>query len=249
MTLTAVQSFFSGCVYLSERNPTTGRPERTLDVQAVDSFTLTPTEQEFTSRSKCDPNRAIVAVVNTNTEISIAMTMKNTAAENFALFFKGAQSTIASGSVTGETFVLGEDKIFHTEQTNISGVVINATAPSAAVVPGADITVDASGTIKIAQSNAITAGTVNYSYGQARRAAAYVGAQNRQYRLRFDGIDLAQNSQRVIVDVFNCKFWADGSVEFLAEDFVMMGLTGRVLPDPFRTDTQPGGRWVDIRRF
>ncbi len=251
MTLTQQYFFGQGKVSICTRNAD-GTRNIVSDALDVSELSVSPSETEVVHKEHRTGRMLTDESVVFQPEVAMSIVFDNLDAENLSRFYKGTVSTVASGSVTGESHSLGSDKILYTLETNVdpATVVVTETAPGpSAPIAAGSLDIDKSGRIVIAQGEAATAVDVDYDYGTSQSISAYTGNQNEDFWLLYDGINLGDNDNRVLVDLYKVKFVQEGEHSFIGEEFTNLGMNGMVLFDSQQPDDPVTGQFMRIRYY
>lgn len=129
--------------------------------------------------------------------------------DNVARFTLGKMSTTTAGTVTGEAFPTGVvvNDVIQLDHVNVSNLVItdSLTPTPATLTLGTHYEFDLYGDVRILALPSTPAPTepllAAYSYG-AYSQAAFLAGERKNYAMRFKGINLAENDQRCLVEVY-----------------------------------------------
>lgn len=157
--------------------------------------------------------------------------------ENIALACRSTAGTIASGTVTNETFtgtgvVVGE--IYRTAKPVISSVVVKDSAGSPATLTLGthyEITDAKAGMIKFLNLASFTQPfKVDYSNGAVDNVPLFtVGLVERWFR--FVGLNSANSDKKVMIDLYRVSFDPLRQFDLISDDITRFELNGSVLYD------------------
>lgn len=128
--------------------------------------------------------------------------------DNVAKFTLGKVSSTAPGTVTGEPLPTGlqAGDVVVLDHPNVSDLVLtDSLTPTPATIDPSHYSYDLYGDVKILSLPTGPAPTqplkAAYSYG-AYKQAAFLAGERKTYALRYKGINLAENGQRCMVEVY-----------------------------------------------
>jgi hypothetical protein len=164
----------------------------------------------------------------------INITIDDLDKDNLALVFLGTTSeeTVTGSTVTDEVVTGYKDHIFQTAQRKISSVVLTNSGATVTYVLNTDYEiVDADlGLIKVLAAGAITDAQslkIDYTYGSMTSDKVAGGTNsNIIMKVLFDGLNQA-DQEKAIVNVLEATLSPQSGVDFLADDFTSIELSGR----------------------
>jgi hypothetical protein len=164
----------------------------------------------------------------------INITLDDLDKENLGLVFLGTTSavSVSGSSVTDEVVTGYKDKIFQTAHRKISSVVLTNSGATVTYVLDTDYSiVDADlGLIKVLEAGAITDAQslkIDYTYGSMTSDKVAGGTNsNIIMKVLFDGVNQADQS-KAVVNVLEATLAPQSGVDFLADDFTSIELSGR----------------------
>lgn len=222
-----------GKVYLAKRG-TDGKPGAWRWIGDVSALQVAMTVESFSHKESYSGQRAEVRRLITSKEASVTSTWHDHSPENLALVLYGQSATVAAGTVTGEalpaSIKVGER--YSLEHQNISDVEIDA------LVEGTDYTIDpefGAITFLTVQNKALS---VNYKYGASTITSVF--DQNpEEVAFRFEGLNLAENEQKVILELYKLKFDPTSALSLINTDTSLGGLetTAAALADTQRKES------------
>lgn len=155
---------------------------------------------------------------------------------NLAIAFLGNDSTISvtAGTITDESIVAPDQgAMLKTMQGNISAVVITDATATTTYAAGTDYNVinEAVGLIEIVEGGGITAGEVllvDYANGVVTASKVTGGTESQiKVGIMMVGKNLVNNTG-VVVEVWKATVSPTSEIDFLADDFSAVELTGRI---------------------
>ncbi|XZG69240.1 hypothetical protein ACTSKR_11310 [Chitinibacteraceae bacterium HSL-7] len=233
----------TGNLYVQRYNDTTGLYEAEEGPFEVEKFEITVSSElkEKTSRSRDNYGQVIASVVIPGaTEIAITWGEVNTQALSLALAGDASAKSQAAGVISPASALSLTAKISKNVPTGFkqwtAGVVVTDDTAATTYVLGTDYTFDyADGTLKALEGGAITEAQaikvsgsyVAYSYDEI------LGAKKHQLRAKFrlSGKNLVDGSA-IAVYVPEAVMRAEGGFDFMADDFVSVEMTGRLVVPP-----------------
>jgi hypothetical protein len=164
----------------------------------------------------------------------INITLDDLDKDNLALVFLGTASAVSvSGSTVTDEVVTGyKDHMFQTAKRKISSVVLTNSAGTTTYVLNTDYEIaDADlGLIKVLAAGAITDGQslkIDYTYGGMTSDKVAGGTNaNIIMKVLFDGVNQADQT-KAVVNVWEAVLSPQSGVDFLADDFTSIELSGR----------------------
>lgn len=264
----AANQYFSGqgVVMIGQRDPTTGDPIGLRPVGNVPDMKITVATTVLDHKGSQDGQRATDKRLQTETKVSVSITIENWIAKNLAKALRGAETIIPAGSVASETvnvypgLVTGFAKIKVSNVTvtqdatplveySAEGVAwdykLNEDAGSIQLNDGTEDTGYASYTPSSPPSDG-DAVVVAYDY-----AAQYLVDSLTQPLadswLRFEGLNTVEENSPVIVDLFRFSNDPLKELSLLSDAFGQFVLEGSLLKD----DTRPAGtsKYFSIKKL
>jgi len=144
------------------------------------------------------------------TELGIewSATLHQLDVNNIAKFTLGKVSSVAAGTVTGEAFpVVADGEVVQLDNLNVTDLIVtDSTSPTPiTLVQGTHYDYDVYGEVRIlalptspAVEQPLKAA---YSHGGTQQAA-FLAGERKDYALRYKGINLAENGQRCLVEMY-----------------------------------------------
>lgn len=137
------------------------------------------------------------------------LTLHRLDTSNVARFTLGKESSIVAGTVTGEQFpnTIVNGNVVQLDHMNVSDVILtdSATPTPATLVRGTHYDYDVYGDVKILTLPTSPAPTMPlkaaYSHGAVDQVA-FLAGERKSYALRYKGINLAENDQRCLVEMY-----------------------------------------------
>jgi hypothetical protein len=154
--------------------------------------------------------------------------------DNLALVFLGNASAVSvSGSTVSDEVVTGyKDHMFQTAKRKISSVVLTNSAGDTTYVLNTDYEIVNAdlGLIKVLSAGAITDGQslkIDYTYGSMTSDKVAGGTNaNIIMQVMLDGLNQADQT-KAVVNVWEAVLSPQSGVDFLADDFTSIELSGR----------------------
>lgn len=190
-------------------------------------------KESHTGKGKTD------LIIETSHDAMVTMKLEDLTKDNLAFALFGTASTIASATVTAEQIpYLGKGFYYNLANINVSSVVVKRLTVT--LVEGTDYTVDLkAGMIYLIPSSAVAWATgdfisVDYAASAAEKITAF-SSSNRNYWLRFNGLNTVENNAPVIVDVFNCRFKPQKLLDLISNELSSAELDGEAIYDEFQS--------------
>jgi hypothetical protein len=237
-----------GVVLIGPRD-NSGNPAGLLPIGNVSALSITVATTVIEHKESQTGQRGIDLRLQTETKANLSCTMERFDSANLATALRGAASSVASGSVTGESVTFYASKVVPLAHVSVSSVVVHN--GGSALVLGTDYFLNAAaGSIEFAgtitgATTGTTVFTVDYSYATQYDVAALTQALT-EYYMRFEGLNTADANNPVIVDIF--KFSVDPLKELalISDTVQQFVLEGSVLADPLHTT---GSKYFRVREL
>lgn len=168
---------------------------------------------------------------------SINYTLEDFNEDNLALALYGQVLTISAGTVTGEVLPspLSINQLYQLQKQNVSSLVITDSTGSPKTLAAGQYAVNAKpGSFIIADKT--TGGAylepfkAAYSYGAAKQIAMFTQPVPERW-LRFEGINVADNNNAVICDLYRLSLDPIGELGLITSSFGKFPMKGSVLVD------------------
>jgi hypothetical protein len=164
----------------------------------------------------------------------INITLDDLDKDNLGLVFLGttSEASVTGSTVTDEVVTGYKDHIFQTAQRKISSVVLTNSGATVTYTLNTDyeITDAELGLIKVLAAGAITDAQslkIDYAYGSMTSDKVAGGTNsNIIMKVLFDGLNQADQS-KAVVNVLEATLSPQSGVDFLADDFTSIELSGR----------------------
>lgn len=163
-------------------------------------------ESEVSHRESYSGRKAKVRSWMTETELTWSATIHQLNVDGVARFTQGRITEGAQGTVTGEAFpadlVAGD--VVTLEHPGISNLVITDSSGTPATLDPEHYEYDAYGNVTILSLPSLAPTqpfSASYSHAATRQVAMLAGPR-KQYALRYEGINLAENNQPIILELY-----------------------------------------------
>ena len=155
--------------------------------------------------------------------------------------YSGSQSaTFDSPSYKGTTIPLPHPPSEITSVTAKGGGANYQVDTDYVMTPGGiEITVGSSITDSVGGADNIT---ISYKYNDGLSVEAITNS-GKEFDLLFEGLNEAETDKPMIVRAYRVRFAPSNSIDFIADDFAGLQLTGSVLPNLAITDTGKSQYW------
>lgn len=232
---------FQGKIHLAERSAQ-GKPLKVTWLGNAPACTLQLATETTPKTESFSGNRLQYGLLQRGKTATLNLTLDEWTLYNLALALYAADVAIATGTVTAEALPspLAAGDIIRLNKPFVSDVELTA-APSTALVEGTDFRVESAsaGLIELLtpQTPAVTA---TYENADARSLTMFTTTPPDRW-LILDGIN-TDNQEKVVVELFRCKFNPVGDFGLIHEEWGSLPLTGTVLYDPLNaSDPTLGG--------
>lgn len=165
----------------------------------------------------------------------VSMDLHNFDKRTIQVLLRGTQTTVAGSTVTAEAMQSGMavGDIYRTAKPFISTVVVkDSTGTPLTLVSGTDYTLDAdAGLIRILNLGAyVQPFKVDYAYASADVNAMFTTEQ-KEYVLFFSGVNTADASKPVLVELYKVVFDPADNIDFINDQVNTFSLKGSLLID------------------
>lgn len=172
--------------------------------------------------------------------VNISFSLESFTKENLALVLAGSYSVIDSATVVAEPITLYTGSWNPLKNINISDFA-SLEIGAVTLNEGSDYTIDLkSGMIWIpANTLAVTDGDAaeaTYDFGTSEKIIAMTGGRNKDYYLRFDGLNTVENNSPVILDFYKARLRSSGDIPLITDELSKLQVEGSVLFDSTRSN-------------
>ena len=241
-----------GKVYFSERD-VNGNPLGYEWLGNVPKLTLSSNQTMVEHQESYTGKGLTDKVVGRAIKADASFTVEEVTKENLVKFFFGTSSIIAPATVSAEAVTARKGKTIALERANLSAFtsLVLASAPGTVYVSGTDYQVNLkSGMIYIPSTSTITDGVAlqaNYAALGMEKISSFTGNTNKDYWLRFAGLNQAEDDAPCIIDIYKFRPEPIGSMELITETFSQIDIQGMVQYDDRRVDTTADGRFFRVQ--
>lgn len=240
-----------GSVYLSERDPVTGQPTGGFRFLGnVPTLRISTTVQQIKHTESYTGQQLTDLVIETTKEAQLMMTLEYFDAQNLAFALYGTPTVIAGATVTNEAVIAQPGRhvpLANINLTSFTTLVAGATT----YVQGTDYVVNLkSGMLSFPVTGSIAAGTTvqaSYVCGNIEKVSAFTRT-NREFWLRFDGLNTAENDNPVVIDCYRVRFMPQKQWDLIGNELSSMELDGDILFDSKQPNTAENGRFFRQRQ-
>ncbi|QIM62983.1 hypothetical protein A1D29_10630 [Pasteurellaceae bacterium Orientalotternb1] len=190
-----------GKVYLSKRD-SAGNPVDLRWVGDVSELTATLNVESLSHKESYSGQRTTARKLVIGTEGEVSAKFHEMSHENLALLLRGNTKEVDSGSVSGEKLprnITADQRIALVHQ-NVSNVTIDT------LTEGEDFSVDnVFGVVTFLKPQSDFEQTISYNYGKVTNTTMLT-EQAEDLFLRYEGINLAENNQYQLVELYKVNF-------------------------------------------
>ena len=163
-------------------------------------------------------------------------------AHNLAQAFYGGEVTQNAGTASNESVPVYTGKFCPTAHIDISSVTVSGKSE------GIHYTVEPSGGLHVISGVGAEGEnwTVTYNYGAHNITAAFSKAPELLW-VRFNGINVAESSKKVVLDIYKVRFSPVNNVPLIGDFFTALTLNGKILYDETKSDDTTWGRFFRMR--
>jgi hypothetical protein len=232
-----------GKVWVARRDKD-GQPIRWFWLGDVSALSIALSTESFNHKESYSGKRSNVRRILTSQDGTINMTMHDHNGQNLALVLHGENTDTAAGSVTAEPLpaVIEAGQRVYLAHQNVSNVVMTG------LVEGTDYEVDEDfGAVTFLLTPATPPTDVAYDYGEVMSASMFT-TEAPEIALKFEGLNLAENEQKVLVELFKVAVDPTSALSLINNDTSLAGLevTGGVLLDTSKPESNALGRFGHI---
>ena len=232
-------AYGQGKVYLAPLNAG-GKPGAYRWVGDVSDLSVTLNVETLTHKESYSGTRATVRKLVTGTDGEVAAKWHEFSAENLEILLRGEYNNVTAGTVTGETLpatIAVGDRIALAHQ-HVSAVKIDG------LTENTDFIVDelfGAVTFLTAQT---TAKNIAYSYGEVQNVTLLT-SQPKDYCLRFEGVNLAEQNEWQLVELYKINFDPASALQLINSDNSLAALNTKaaILADNSKTGDKTLGRF------
>jgi hypothetical protein len=222
-----------GRLGIGDRNSSTGQLDNVLFVGNVTSLTLDIAVQKFEHKESMSGSRGVDQTVIQERNATFKFTAESLKLELLTLGLYGTQSTVALGTVTGETHIVKKGYAIPLKHPKVSAIVLKKAGT--AINESTNYDYDAGfGTIYIKTAAAdLTDGdavTVDYSYAAYDKIESFTQGTAPEKFLRFEGLNTVDGTLRLI-EIPRAAMDPLTGLEFINEEFGSGEFNGNILPD------------------
>lgn len=237
-----------GRIYIAERN-NSGVPGIFKFVGCADAFNVSLSVETIQHFSKCTSADALDYQGTKSQSAEVSMTLSEWVKNNILLALRAVEvPDTTSGSVSneacgsgfeaGDVYLLGS--VNGTPRTNVSSVTVEDT--------GGPLTLNTDYTLN-ADTGAITfvttpsgAVTADYTYDDLPYASMFRAGQ-KDYWVRFDGVNKSDGDNPVVVDLYKVQFNPASNLDLLSDELALIELSGAVLVDDNKSEAGDMGQF------
>lgn len=242
-----------GQVFLAER--VSGKPAGLTFIGNVSELMLNPQTEKIEHTESQTGNNSVDKVIERALKVEMSMTMDSMASDNLARLVFGTVTKDAAATITAEAHKAYLDKMLILDNINVQTFTsLTDVGGATTYVDGTDYEVIdlAAGMIKILSGGAITDGQdveANYATGDSEVVSAF-SQPNKEYWLRFNGLNTAENNNPVIIDCFKVRFAPSDDIPMINDDdFAEYKQSGDCLFDALQPVDGKLGRYFAVRQL
>lgn len=246
--------YFSGQgkVYLAPRNLTTGQPINFMHVGNVPELNLELSSDTVEHKESRSGLRVVDKIITTMQKIALNLTLEEFNAANFQKAVYGTPQAITGATIFSTPEVLPTGLVVgdyvRLQHGNVTTLVLkDNTGSPVTLVLGThyEITNALTGMIKILSVAGLTQTTgitATYVYGNSKGVSMFT-APRKEFWLRFDGLNTAEGSVPVIVDLYKVTLNPTSSMQLISDEISKFPLAGFALYDALQSSGNIGGQF------
>lgn len=244
--------FGKGKLFFAQRD-SNGKPGALYWPGNVASLELSIETEEYTHRESYSGNNLQDLAITYGKSASFSARVESFALDTLALGLYGSKIPVAGSTVSAETLpdsLVANDEVF-LANGNVSSLVLtdSATPTPATLTLNTNYTIEdaATGRIKLVNVAGFTQPfKAAYSYAARNDLGVFTTAAPERW-VRYEGINLANNNKRVVVDIFRAKVNPQSGLPLISESEAGgYDLTGQILADDKRSLSDPLGVYFRI---
>jgi hypothetical protein len=235
-----------GMVFLAEKNETTGEPLAMRHLGNVTDLKLQLKTTTIDLKEAMTGARGLAKRLTTENACTFSATLESLVKENLAIALRAAITDKVAGSATGETVTAFKSSLLplrYAALVDDATLVVKSANGVTTYVKGTDYTVNTD-SISIPVAGAIAA--LDTGDGVPLLIAYHYGAQTivdaftepaKEYWLRFEGLNTAEENKSVIVNIFKISPDPLKELAMIGDKQAEISLDGACLVDSTRTGT------------
>ncbi|MGL5805954.1 MAG: hypothetical protein ACRC11_11005 [Xenococcaceae cyanobacterium] len=241
-----------GRLFLSDRS-TAGQPTGGFRFLGnVPELRIRTNTDQLKHQESYTGQRLTDLVIETTKEAMLMMTLESFTKENLAMALYGTATDIATATVSAETQTAIPGRSFPLSKINLTTFTsLTDASATTTYVSGTDYYVDLkSGMVTIPSGSAIATETVvkaSYAAGASEQVSAYT-SPNKEFWLRFNGLNSAESDSPVIIDVYRARFKPQDEWALIGDDLSSMSLEGDILYDSLQPESAATGKFFKERQ-
>lgn len=244
----------AGIVYFFEINATTGVVKNGgVDIGEVSEFSIGTDIQRVEKFSKRDCNNTRIADLETQTSMSLTMTMDEVTATNLQFLMRAANSSVSAAAQTdevlneGTTIVAGDYLQTKYPFGSITSLKDSATPTANTLVLNTDyeITSAQHGIIKMLSVSGDTQPYKATYTNTLHTSSAILTSSAKYYQVCLAGTNCATN-EYVNVTLWKVRSFPASQIDLLSDDFFGGQVVMPILPDTTQTAAAPLGQYGRI---
>ena len=241
-----------GQVHLAEKDEF-GQPQGFDFVGNVSELKINPKTEALKHTESQTGNNSVDAKIEKNLEVEITYNTCSQYKTNLMRLIFGKLTELSSGTITDETVKAYLGKSTYLDRINLASFTsLTDEGATTTYVKGTDYVIDlATGRIDHSATAAYSDGATlkaNYIANEEEIVAAFESI-NKNYYLRFDGLNSAENNSPVVIDIPNIRFEPLKELALINDDdFNKYEQTGIALFDRFQDATSKYSRYFTVRQ-
>ncbi len=234
-----------GKVWIDEKDPTTGLPmgkARFVGNVPSGGLTFQMTTQQVSHFESYTGQNLKDLEIERQKDGKGMIRLEDFVKENIMLALYGSSTALAGATISSETHNAYSGKSFFLNRINLTSFTsLTNNGATTTYVNGTDYTVDLkSGTVTILEDGDISDESVvkaNYVAGTSERVTTF-STPNKEYWLRFNGVNNADNDNPIILEAFKVRFYPAKNFDLLNDNqFANLEMDFSILYDETLADT------------
>lgn len=239
-----------GECFISERDPITGQPTGGFRFLGnVPMLKISTSTQQVKHQESYTGQGLTDLVIETTKEATVMIQLESFDKENLALALFGTSTTVAGATVSNENVIVQPGRHVPLANINLTSFT-SLSSGGTTYAQGTDYVVNLkSGMISFPATSTIAAGTTvqaSYICGSHEKTAAFTRT-NKEYWLRFDGLNTAEGDSPVVIDCYRVRFMPQKELNLIGNELSSIELDGDVLYDSKQPNTTADGRFFRER--
>lgn len=237
----ATQYFMGqGMVFIGLKEATTGEPKGLRHVGNCTDLKISNKTDTLELKESMTGTRGLAKRMTTGVGADFSAMLESLDKDNLAIALRGTATAKSAGTVTGEAVTAFKGTVCKLKYAGISAVTVKGSSGTPTYVAGTDyvvnddsITIPSTGAIAALDTGSGAALKVDYSYKAQDIIDAFAEGE-KEYWVRFEGLNTADENRSVIVDIYKVAVDALKELAMIGDKQAEIELSGSCLLDSTR---------------